>query len=414
MHWTQASPCESVAPGGARMDTVVLGLQWGDEGKGKLCDEMAPGHAAVVRCQGGANAGHTVVRSGVKIALHQMPCGALHAGVRCVIAAGCVVDPVALRAEAEGLGLGPDRLAVSARAQVVPPWYGAIDAAEERLRGHGAVGTTGRGIGPAYAAKAGRWGITVGELSDPGARAARLAAVLPWHHRWLGALGLPAPAWPDLDGLGDWLRPYVVDDLAAIAAGRAAGPVLFEGQLGIMRDPDRGLQPAATGASLLPPAALTGPAPRVLGVAKPYVTMVGGGDFPTEAGGPDADVLRERGEEYGATTGRPRRCGWLDLPALRYAARAAGATHLAMQMKLDGLAALGRMPVCVAYSGWDEARGYPLPHEVGRVEPVYEDWGPPADPVALARRIADAVGLPLAYAGTGAARGEAVWPQGRQ
>ena len=396
------------------MDTVVLGLQWGDEGKGKLCDELAAAHAAAVRFQGGANAGHTVIRDGVKLALHQLPCGALHPGVRSVIAAGCAVDPAALRAEAEDLGLAPDRLTVSARAQVVPPWFRLIDAAEERLREDGAVGTTGRGIGPTYAAKAGRWGITAGELADPGARAARLAAILPWHHRWLAALGLDAPAWPGADELGEWLRPFVADDLVAIAAARAAGTVLFEGQLGLMRDPDRGLQPAATGASVLPPAALVGPTPRVIGVAKPYVTMVGGGGFPTEITGPDADVLRERGDEYGATTGRPRRCGWLDLPALRYAARAAGATHLAMQMKLDGLAALGRMPVCVAYAGWDEARGYPLPHEMARLRPVYEDWGLPGDPLALARRIAAAVGLPLAYAGTGAARGEAVWePEAR-
>jgi adenylosuccinate synthase len=392
------------------MDEVVLGLQWGDEGKGKLCDERAPAHAAVVRFQGGANAGHTIVGDGHRRVLHQLPAGALHPGVRCIIGAGCVVDPAGLRAEVEAAGLGPDRLVVAARAQAVLPWYPDVDAAEERLREAAAVGTTRRGVGPAYAAKAGRWGITVGELADPGARAARLPVIAAWHHRWLRALGLPAPAWDALDALGEWLRPFVGDDLAAVAAARRHGSVLFEGQLGLMRDPDRGLQPQATGASLLPPAALVGGA-RVLGVAKPYVTMVGEGFLPTEAAGADAEVLRERGEEFGATTGRPRRCGWLDLPALRYAARATAATHLAMQMKLDGLRALGRMPVCVAYAGWDEARGYPLPHELPQVRPVYEDWGPPGDAVALARRIAEAVGLPLAYVGTGAARGEAIWTE---
>jgi adenylosuccinate synthase len=390
------------------VDDVVLGLQWGDEGKGKLCDELAPARAAVIRFQGGANAGHTIVQNGTRHVLHQIPAGALHPGVRCIIGAGCVVEPVGLRREAEAIGLGPDRLVVASRAQIVLPWYPAVDAAEERLREVGAVGTTGRGIGPAYAAKAGRWGITAGELADPGALRQRLPTIAPWHHRWLQALRLPAPDWQLLHELGAWLRPYVADDLAAIAAAKRAGSVLFEGQLGLMRDPDRGMQPLVTGASLLPPAALAGGA-RILGVAKPYVTMVGGGFFPTEAEGADADVIRERGEEYGATTGRPRRCGWLDLPALRYAVRATGATHLAMQMKCDGLAALGRMPVCVAYADWDEARGYPLPHELPSVRPVYEDWGPPGDPVALARRIADAVGLPLLYVGTGPGRGEARW-----
>ena len=405
MHWTSPTRHATLAAGACMLDDVVLGLQWGDEGKGKLCDELAPAHAAVMRFQGGANAGHTIVGDGVTHVLHQVPSGALCDGVRLVIGAGCAVDPAGLRDEVNALGLGPDRLVVSPRAQVVLPWYPGIDRAEEQLRGAAAIGTTGRGIGPAYAAKAGRWGMTVADLVQAQARTERAGAIAPWHTRWLAAHGLPAPEWDALAALGDWLLPFAGDDLAAIAGGSA----LFEGQLGVMRDPDRGLQARATGASVLPAAGLARPGARVLGVAKPYVTMVGEGWLPTEAAGPEAELLRERGSEYGATTGRPRRCGWLDLPALRYAARVTGATHLAMQMKLDGLRAIGRVPVCIAYAGWDERGGYPLPHEMPALQPVYEDWGPAADPVGLARRIAAAAGLPLAYVGTGPERGESFW-----
>ncbi len=393
----------------ALMDEVVIGLQWGDEGKGKVVDERAAGSAAVVRFQGGANAGHTIVAGGVRHVLHQVPSGALQDGVACIIGAGCVVEPAALRAEVEALGLTPERLTVSPRAQVLLPWYRALDAAEEALRAGQPIGTTQRGIGPAYAARAGRWGLTVGPFVDEDARAERLAGVRPWMERWLTALGLDAPAWDEAAELARWLQPFVADDLAAIARARARGPVLFEGQLGLMRDPDRGAYPFATGASVLPPAALLPPGTRVLGVAKPYVTMIGGGPLPTEAPPEEAALLREAGGEYGATTGRARRVGWLDLPALRYAARAAGATDLCLQMKTGGLVALGRVPVCVRYAGWDEAAGYPLPHQMARVEPVYEDWPAPlssAGALELARRIAAAVGLPLAYLGTGPGRGE--------
>lgn len=395
-------------------DLVVLGLQWGDEGKGKLVDELAAGCAAVVRFQGGANAGHTVVVSGRQFALHQIPAGALNPEVVCVIGAGCAVDPAGLRAEAEALAAGgvqltPGHLVVSPRAQVVLPWMRAVDAAEEALRGDQAVGTTRRGIGPAYAAKAGRWGLTVGALVDAGARAARLAEIHPWRQRWLSALDLP-PAEDSLAAEAEWLAPFVGEDLPAIAAARSRGTVLFEGQLGLMRDPDRGAYPYATGASVLPPAALLRTGARVLGVAKPYVTAVGGGVFPTEAEEADAEELRTAGAEFGATTGRPRRCGWLDLPALRYAAAAVGATELAMT-KLDLLAPRPRLPVCVAYDGWDEARGYPLPHQLAEVRPRYEEWPAGADALGFARRVAQAVGLPLAYVGTGPGRGEGNWPE---
>ncbi len=393
-------------------DEVVLGLQWGDEGKGKLVDERAPRHAAVIRFQGGANAGHTVVTDDGTRILHQIPSGALHPGVDCVLAAGCAVDPTALRAEVEALGLPPQRLAVSPRAQVVLPWYAAIDAAEEELRGSDPVGTTRRGIGPTYAAKAARFGITIGEYVDEAARAQRLRALRPWTERWLAALGLAVPEGFEQQAAetARWLAPYVRDDRAAIERARTRGPVLFEGQLGLMRDPDHGAYPFVTGASLLPAAALLPAGGRVIGVAKPYITLVGGGALPTEAKPQDAEVLRRLGGEFGATTGRPRRIGWLDLPALRYAKRCTGATHLALQMKLDGLAALGRMPVCVRYQGVDEQRGYPQPHAWAGLDPAYEDWPLAEGRLGLARRIAAAVELPLAYVGTGPERGAYVEP----
>jgi len=393
-------------------DVVVLGLQWGDEGKGKVVDERAAGCSAVVRYQGGANAGHTVVVGGRRFALHQLPSGALHPGVVCVIGAGCAVDPFALREEAAqlaaaGIVLGPGRLAVSGRAQVVLPWMRDIDAAEEALRRQ-PVGTTRRGIGPAYAAKAGRWGLTVAAFTDPAARAERLGDVRPWIDRWLAALGLPEPAEDGLSEVAAWLAPLVADDLVAIDAARSRGDVVFEGQLGLMRDPDRGMYPFTTGASILPPAALIGSAATVLGVVKPYVTLVGGGLLPTEAEEADAEALREAGGEYGATTGRPRRCGWLDIPALRYAVGAAGATHLAVT-KLDLAVQRTDLPVCVSYDGWNPADGYPPAHRLGDVHPRYEQWSASGDPLTLARRIADTIGLPLAYAGTGPGRGEGVW-----
>ena len=392
-------------------NTVVVGLQWGDEGKGKLVDEWAPRHAAVVRFQGGANAGHTVVVDGRRHVLHQVPSGVVHPESVAVIGAGCVVDPGALRDEVNALGLEPGRLSVSPRAHVVLPWYRDVDAAEEDLRGQGAVGTTRRGIGPAYAAKAGRWGLTVGQFVDEAARATQLRTAGPWVDRWQAALGIRPSPWAEAAALARWLAPFVRDDLGAIDAAAARGPVLFEGQLGVMRDPDRGMYPQVTGGSLLPTAALVGPDPRVVGVAKPYVTSVGGGPLPTEVAAPLGERIRTLGGEFGATTGRPRRVGWLDLPALRYAARAAGATQLAVQMKVDALAGLEEVPVCVAYRGWDERHGYPQTHQIAAIEPVYEAW--PLDPdgsgcVAFARRMAEAIGRPLAYVGTGPARGDAV------
>ncbi len=395
-------------------DLVVLGLQWGDEGKGKIVDEAADRAAAVVRYQGGANAGHTVVVAGRPFALHQLPVGALHPGVACVIGAGCAVDPVALRAEVaqlEAAGIPvAERLVVSGRAQVVLPWMRDIDGAEEALRSQ-PVGTTRRGIGPTYAAKAGRWGLTVSMLTDPAARAPALASIQPWTVRWLSALGLPAPAADGWAEVADWLAPLVGDDISAIAAARARGRVLFEGQLGLMRDPDRGMYPFTTGASILPPAALVGRNTPVLGVVKPYVTLVGGGHLPTEADAAEAEVLRLEGGEFGATTGRPRRCGWLDLPAARYAVRATGATALAVT-KCDLAVRRGELPVCVGYEGWDPAQDYPPAHRLVDVRPRYERWTVGGDPVALARRIAAAVGLPLAYVGTGPERGEGTWLEG--
>ncbi len=403
---------EGRGPGGV---DVVVGLQWGDEGKGKVVDELAGGAAAVLRYQGGANAGHTIRAGGAAVALHQVPSGALRPGVRCIIGAGCAVDPWLLREELAALEAAGhalpagSRLVVAPRAQVVLPWMRVLDGMEEALRGDDPVGTTGRGIGPAYAAKAGRWGLQVGAFVEDTAREKRLRAIAPWRRALGAAFAVAADREvPGAASIAAWLRPYVGDDLTALAEAGATGRVILEGQLGIMRDLDRGAYPYTTGTTVLPPAALAPRGGRVIGVAKAYVTAVGGGPLPTEADPADQERLRALGAEFGATTGRPRRCAWLDLPALRYAVRAAGATCIAVT-KADVAAALGEVPVCLRYEGWDERRGYPLAHELSAVRPVYERWSLAGGPLPFARRVALAAGAPLAYVGTGPARGEGLW-----
>jgi adenylosuccinate synthase len=342
--------------------TVVVGAQWGDEGKGKIVDALSAESDVVARYQGGPNAGHSIIHGGETVVLHLVPSGVLHGGRRCLIGNGVVVDVERLRSEVErlealGLEVRP-RLGVSPAAHVILPYHRLVEAAAEA--GPGAIGTTGRGIGFAYRDKAGRTGVRIGDLAD---RAAFVAAV----DRNLARLRREFPEAPDLArmdgdsvraGIADtiaWLAPMVCDVSAEIhAALRQGKRVLLEGAQGTLLDLDHGTYPyvtsSAASAAGAPLGVGIGPraVDRVIGVTKAYTTRVGNGPFPSEMPEAEAARLREAGEEYGATTGRPRRCGWLDLPALRYAARINSLDALVVT-KLDVLDGFEEIRVAVGY-----------------------------------------------------------------
>ena len=340
--------------------TAVVGAQWGDEGKGRVVDYLAADADLVIRYGGGNNAGHTVVNPHGHFKLHLIPSGIFSSGTRNLLGNGVVINPPALVTELDGLdaaGIGYDNLLISDRAHLVMPYHVLLDRLEERERGAGKLGTTSRGIGPAYVDKVARRGIRVIDLMEPSAFRERLDAALPRIHRIVA--GYPGGD-PELDALvaeatdpervaeaylvaGERLRPHVVDGLAVVDEALERGDrILLEGQLGTMRDIDWGTYPFVTSSSPIPGGASLGagmPAvriDRVLGVAKAYVTAVGGGPLPTELTGPDGDDLRERGAEYGTSTGRPRRCGWYDAVAVRFSVRLAGYSSLALT-KLDVL-----------------------------------------------------------------------------
>lgn len=343
----------------------VFGAQWGDEGKGKIIDHLAADVSHVVRYQGGSNAGHTVVVGSEKYVLHLVPSGVLHSGKVNVIANGVAVDPVLLLEEIDGLvargvAVGPNNLRISARAHVIFQHHRRLDALAERWRGEGRIGTTGRGIGPAYADKAARVGLRVCDLLDRDRLEAGLRVALAEKNSFIQAVHKEAPLelgeQLDVYGrLGARLEPFVGDTGAELrAAHRAGANILFEAAQGVMLDLDHGTYPyvtsSNTGVDGIP--AGTGFPPqhigRAIGIAKAYCTRVGEGPFPSEEHGPRGSELREAGHEYGATTGRPRRCGWLDVVALRYALELNGSDGWIMT-NLDVLSGLGDVPVAVAY-----------------------------------------------------------------
>ncbi len=417
---------------------VVLGLQWGDEGKGKVIDLLADRHDLVVRCQGGANAGHTVVVGGHKTVLHLLPSGVLHERSRCIIGNGVVVDPAALFKEVDELaGAGcqaSSRLLVSDRAHLVLPCHKAMDAAHERSRGDAKVGTTLRGIGPCYADKAARTGLRCGELADWPRFESRLRAHLGESDRQIRALGGEPldveRAMAEVLPVCRRLAPLVADTTNLLQEAVDSGKsVLFEGAQGAMLDIDHGTYPFVTSSPTGVGGAITGSGlshqwlGEVIGVVKAYSTRVGSGPFPVELLGAHGDALRQRGGEFGATTGRPRRCGWLDLVALRYACRLNGVDALALT-KLDILTGEPELPVCVGY----ELDGKRLPSvpasvaDLARVVPVYErlpGWtaqlgqarsleAMPLEARAYVLFIEERLGLPIRWIGTGPGRDEIV------
>ena len=375
-------------PTTATGNLAVLGAQWGDEGKGKIVDLLSPAFAVVARPQGGHNAGHTVIVDGDEFILHLIPSGILHPGVTCVVGNGVVVDPAALFAEIDMLQeRGVDtagRLLVSSRAHVILPYHRDIEAASEERLGAQRIGTTSRGIGPSYEHKAGRCGIRIGDLADarPGGRlaalieanvAARNRAVNGSALDWRRVLEETAGVWERLGPLAADTSRYVND---ALDAGR---PVLFEGAQGTMLDVDHGTYPYVTSSNATIGGVCTGlgVGPRaidgVLGIVKAYTTRVGEGPFPTELDERQAERFREWGREYGASTGRPRRCGWFDAVGVRYAVRVNGMTALAVT-KLDVLDHVDELRICTGYRRGGEVLTAP-PATIGELascEPVYE------------------------------------------
>ena len=376
--------------------TIIVGAQWGDEGKGKIVDLLAQEAAVVCRYQGGPNAGHTIIVDGETFKIRQVPSGII-CGKTCVIGAGCVVDPEVLLSEFDELearGLDPSVVVVSGSAHLIMPWHVAIDQAAERRLGKLQIGTTRRGIGPAYADKAARIGIRVQDVLDPKILRQKIEVALAEKNVWLERVYESEPF--DLEEVASsyeryaqQLRPYVGDtSLLVDRALRDGKEVLFEGAQATLLDLDHGTYPFVTSSSTVAANAAggigIGPTriDRVIGVAKAYVTRVGAGPFPTEIDGPDQDRVRELGAEYGTVTGRERRCGWLDLVALRYAVRVNGFTSLALT-KLDVLSSFAELRVCVRYRLRDgsETEDFP-PHQSDfhSAVPVYETlpgWGEP-------------------------------------
>lgn len=428
----------------SRGATAVVGLQWGDEGKGKVVDLLAADHDAVVRYNGGANAGHSVVVGGQRYALHLIPSGILRPGCRAIIGNGVVVDPLRLLEELEGLasrGVDASGLVVSSRAHVVMPYHKAEDARrEERLAhaggGSSSIGTTKRGIGPCYAEKAQRGSaVRMGDLLRPDVLRRRVDAAM----RFREGMGLDLPPVEAMVAeareAGERLRARIDDTTYLLHDMLAAGQrVLFEGGNATLLDVDHGTYPFVTSSncSVLGIPAGTGvPGSRigrVVGLMKAYTTRVGAGPFPTELTNDLGDRIRERGREYGTTTGRPRRCGWLDLVAVRYSAMVNGASELAVTM-VDVLAGFDEIRVCTAYEvgGVRTQRFLPDAEALAEARPIFETLPGFPEPVTGARRlddlppgaralldrIAEVVGVPVGIASVGPDREETIVVGGR-
>ncbi len=384
------------------MNIAVLGAQWGDEGKGKIVDLLTPHFSIVARYQGGHNAGHTVYASGRKFVLRLLPSGILHDGITCVIGNGVVVDPQALFAEIDelekaGIAIG-DRLRVSDKAHLILPYHRELDLLSEARRGERKIGTTSRGIGPAYEDKIARRGIRVGDLANPSLLAEAVKHNVAARNRIIGDSTMDArQVLDDLARAWQRMKPWTTDVSLFLDRARSEGrSIMFEGAQGTLLDIDHGTYPYVTSSNATIGGVCTGlgVGPRaidgVLGAAKAYTTRVGEGPLPTELTGEIGNRLRESGQEFGAVTGRPRRCGWYDAVAVRYAVRVNGLSGLALT-KLDVLDGLEELQVCTAY----RCRGAVLTEMPGDLaqlaacEPIYETLPGWSTPSAGARRYRD-------------------------
>jgi adenylosuccinate synthase len=383
-------------------NVAIIGAQWGDEGKGKVVDLFTHEADIVVRFQGGNNAGHTLVVDGAKTILHLIPSGALHPNKLCVIGNGVVVDPEILIEEiealkAEGHLADDDLLRISEQAHMIMPYHKAIDLARERLRGKGKIGTTGRGIGPAYEDKVARVGIRFVDFLEEDTFRDKLRKNIEEKNVYLKAiLNEKALNFGKIhDSYGRYrekLKNYVADTgLLLDREMRAGKRVLFEGAQGTLLDVDHGTYPYVTSSSTITGGACSGAGvgpqniQQVIGISKAYTTRVGSGPFPTELDGQDGETLRREGAEFGATTGRSRRCGWFDAVGVRHAVRMNGMTGIALT-KLDVLTGFKKIPICTAYRYEGKLiNEFPASVKVmQKAEPVYEEmegWNEPLDNV---------------------------------
>ena len=417
------------------MNIAVLGAQWGDEGKGKIVDLLTPNFSIVARYQGGHNAGHTVYANGRKFVLRLLPSGILHDGIVCVIGNGVVVDPQALFAEIDeisnaGIQIG-NRLLISDKAHLILPYHRELDLLSEARRGERKIGTTSRGIGPAYEDKIARRGVRVGDLANPGSLTEAVEHNVAARNRIIGDSTMDARhVLDELAQAWERMKPWVTDVSLFLDRARTEGrAIMFEGAQGTLLDIDHGTYPYVTSSNATIGGVCTGlgVGPRaidgVLGVAKAYTTRVGEGPLPTELTGELGNRLRESGQEFGAVTGRPRRCGWYDAVAVRYAVRVNGLTALALT-KLDVLDGLPELQVCTSY----RCRGAALTEMPGDLaqlaacEPVYETLPGWRTPTAGARRYADLpreaqryvarleeiTGVPASIISTGSAREDTI------
>jgi len=413
---------------------IVLGTQWGDEGKGKVVDYLADRMDVVVRYQGGNNAGHTVIAEGQVLKLHLIPSGILYPHITSVIADGVVIDPRVLLEEMDtltGLGVDVSRLLISGNAHLIMPYHLEIERAVERFLGKNALGTTKRGIGPAYGDKAARIGLRVQDLFDPKIFRQKLDVVLKEKNLVLAKVygRLPLEADDIVESYmtyADRLRPHLADTSKLLHDRLLAGEnVMLEGAQGTLLDLDHGTYPFVTSSNPVAGYALAsagiGPSwvDRVIGVTKAYVTRVGAGPFPTEDSGEVGETLVKRGGEFGTTTGRRRRTGWFDAVILRYAARINGFSELFLT-KLDVLSELSPIRICVAYEVDGERFDDVPPHQslFHRARPVYEEvegwWEDlgdvrsfealPAAARGYVRRLRELVGVPIGVVSVGPAR----------
>jgi adenylosuccinate synthase len=425
---------------GSMSNVVIVGTQWGDEGKGKVVDLLASGADLVVRFQGGNNAGHTLVVNGEETICHLIPSGILHKGKKCLIGNGVVVDPAVLLEEINtlmerGISVSPDNLVLSEKAHLILPYHKAIDQAREAAKSKDKIGTTGRGIGPCYEDKVGRTGIRAIDLLEPEIMEEKIRINLKEKNfyltKFLDAKPLEfKPIFESYLSMGETLRPYISDvSLEIDNAVKSGENILFEGAQGTHLDIDHGTYPFVTSSNPLSGTVCAGAGVgpdklhHIVGIVKAYTTRVGAGPFVTELFDDTGDYIQEKGAEFGATTGRRRRCGWLDLVMLRDSVRLNGLTSLSVT-KLDVLTGLKRLKICVGYE-FDGKTLYSIPSSLQRLAqctPIYEEMPGWREDISSARtldqlpdtarsylkRIEDVTETPFSIISVGAARDQTI------
>ncbi len=420
-------------------NVAVIGSQWGDEGKGKIVDWLSEKADLVVRFQGGHNAGHTLVINGTEYKLSLLPSGIVRPGKKSIIGNGVVIDPAALLKEmdtliGQGVEITPDNLMISLSAPIILPVHQLVDHAREAGRGDGKIGTTGRGIGPAYEDKVARRGIRMADLLDMAALRDKIKALLAHHNVWLAAAG---EATMEVDGVVASLEemrarilPFLGEVWASLDDAKRQGRrILFEGAQGVMLDIDHGTYPFVTSSNTVPGQAATGSGigpgavNYVLGITKAYTTRVGSGPFPTEDFGEDGETLGQRGREFGTVTGRKRRCGWFDAVMVRQAGKMAGIDGMALT-KLDVLDGFDTLKICTSYrlDGAEIDRFPAGSAEQARVEPVYEEiegwkdstmgarsWADlPSQAIKYIKRLEELTSIPVATVSTSPERDDTI------